>query len=339
MQFSLLFGAGFDLPIMDQPSVCSRYTASIRMILDADGRSLPHRSPRTSSHLALGGAPQDAGGGRRARFRGHGDGFEAGVWHPLSAVLALLGAVLIQVGVNFHNDYADYLQGTDTEDRVGPLRVTQAGLVAPETMRRATILVFAAAVAAGGYLIYRGGWPILSVGVASIGAAVWYTAGPYSLATLGLADLFVFVFFGPVAVGGTYYVQALTLPLEVIVAGAGPGLLSIGILLVNNVRDVAQDREAGKRTLVVRFGRRFGVAAYGVCLVGALGLPAVLAFGPWGSGTHPWAAAPILLLPLAFRSFRTMASTTDPEELNPLLGATGRLLVLWALLFAVGWNF
>lgn len=264
--------------------------------------------------------------------------FEAGLWHPLSAALALLGAVLIQVGVNFHNDYADYLKGTDTDDRVGPLRVTQAGLVAPKTMRRATILVFGLAVLTGGYLIYRGGWPILVVGGASIGAAVWYTAGAYSLASLGLADLFVFVFFGPVAVGGTYYVQALSLPGEVVVAGVGPGLLSIGILLVNNVRDVAQDREAEKRTLVVRFGRGFGVAAYAVCLIGALLIPVNMAFGPFGAELHPWAAAPILLLPLAVQSVRTMATTADPEQLNPLLGATGRLLVLWALLFAVGWN-
>lgn len=263
---------------------------------------------------------------------------EAGAWHPLAATLALLGAVLIQVGVNFHNDYADFLQGTDTEDRIGPLRVTQAGLVAPETMRRATILVFGLAVLTGGYLMYRGGWPILVVGVASIGAAVWYTAGPYSLASLGLADLFVFVFFGPVPVGGTYYVQALALSPEVIVAGTGPGLLSIGILLVNNVRDMEQDREAGKRTLVVRFGRRFGVGAYAGCLVGALILPLILAFGPFGTEVHPWVAVPVLLLPLAVRAVRTMASTTDPEQLNPLLGATGRLLVLWALLFAVGWN-
>ncbi len=269
---------------------------------------------------------------------GTGMAVEAGAWHPLSATLALLGAVLIQIGVNFHNDYADYLKGTDTEDRVGPLRMTQAGLVAPETMRRATILVFGLAVVAGLYLIYRGGWPILVVGLASIGAAVWYTAGRYSLAALGLADLFVFVFFGPVAVGGTYYVQALSLPLEVLVAGAGPGLLSIAILLVNNVRDVVQDRAAGKRTLVVRFGRRFGVVAYGACVGGALVLPTVLAFGPLGADAHPWAAVPLVLLPLAIRPVRTMAATTDPERLNPLLGATGRILVLWAVLFSIGWN-
>jgi 1,4-dihydroxy-2-naphthoate octaprenyltransferase len=263
---------------------------------------------------------------------------EAGMWHPASAALALVGAVLIQIGVNYHNDYADYVQGADTEDRVGPLRVTQAGLVAPETMRRATIFVFGLAVVSGLYLIVRGGWPILVVGLASIGAAIWYTAGHYSLAALGLADLFVFIFFGPVAVGGTYYVQALSLPMEVLVAGAGPGLLSIAILLVNNVRDVAEDRAASKRTLVVRFGRRFGVVAYGLCVVGALVLPAVLALGPSGLPPRPWAALPLALLPLAVQPIRTMASTTDPERLNPLLGATGRLLLLWAVLFSIGWN-
>jgi len=269
---------------------------------------------------------------------GTGMAVEAGAWHPLSAALALAGAVLIQIGVNYHNDYADYVQGADTEDRVGPLRVTQAGLVAPATMRRATILVFGLAVVSGLYLIVRGGWPILVVGLASIGAAVWYTAGRYSLAALGLADLFVFVFFGPVAVGGTYYVQALSLSMEVLVAGAGPGLLSIAILLVNNVRDVAEDREAGKRTLVARFGRRFGVVAYGACVIGALALSAVLAVGWFGGEVHPWAAAPLALLPLAISPIRTMATTTDPERLNPLLGATGRLLLLWAILFSIGWN-
>ena len=269
---------------------------------------------------------------------GTGMAVEGGAWHPLSALLALAGAVLIQVGVNYHNDYADYVQGADTDDRVGPLRVTQAGLVDPSTMRRTTILVFALAVLSGGYLIVRGGWPILVVGLASIGAAVWYTAGRYSLAALGLADLFVFVFFGPVAVGGTYYVQALSLPTEVIVAGAGPGLLSIGILLVNNVRDVAQDRQADKRTLVVRFGRRFGVIAYGVCVVGALVLPVGLAAGVGAVDPHPWAALPLVLVPLAVRPIRVLAKTTDPKALNPLLGATGRILVLWAVLFTIGWN-
>lgn len=260
---------------------------------------------------------------------------EAGAAHPLSAALALLSAILIQVGVNYHNDYADYLQGADTDDRVGPLRVTQAGLVDPATMRRATVLVFAGAVAVGGYLILRGGWPVLVIGVASIGAAVWYTAGPYSLAALGLADLAVFVFFGPVAVAGTYYVQALAWTPEVIVAGVGPGLFSVGILLVNNVRDVADDRAAGKRTLVVRLGRRVGARLYAACLLGALVLPVGLVL--W-TGEHAWTLSTLLLLPLATGPIRTMLRTADPEALNPLLAKTGRLLVLWALLFSAGWN-
>ncbi|MFB6247096.1 MAG: 1,4-dihydroxy-2-naphthoate octaprenyltransferase, partial [Salinibacter sp.] len=147
---------------------------------------------------------------------------EAGSGAPVTAGFTFLSATLIQVGVNYHNDYTDYLQGADTDDRVGPLRVTQAGLVEPSAMRRATFAVFGAAVAAGAYLIARGGWPIFVIGVASIATAIWYTAGPYSLAALGLADLAVFLFFGPVAVGGAYYVQTLACPPEVLVAGVGP---------------------------------------------------------------------------------------------------------------------
>jgi len=259
---------------------------------------------------------------------------EAGRAAPLAAGLTVLSALLIQVGVNYHNDYTDYLKGADTEDRVGPMRVTQAGLVAPRTMRRATIVVFAGAVAAGGYLIYRGGWPILLIGVASIATAVWYTAGPYSLAALGLADLAVFLFFGPVAVGGTYYVQALSCPLEVLVAGAGPGLFSVGILLVNNLRDLPTDRATGKRTLVVRLGRSAGVVLYGAALGGALLLPLVLFVG---TGERPWSLAPLILTPWVVGAVHTVADTTDPHALNPLLATTGRLLALWAVLFAGGW--
>jgi len=260
---------------------------------------------------------------------------EAGAWEPLAAACALGSAVLIQIGVNFHNDYTDYLQGTDTGERVGPLRVTQAGMVDPETMHRATVFVFTAAVAAGGYLIYRGGWPILLIGVASIAAAIWYTAGPYSLAALGLADVAVFLFFGPIAVGGTYYVQALACPPEVVVAGIGPGLFSVGILLVNNVRDAPDDRASGKRTLVVRLGRSVGVGLYAVCVGLAVVLPVILVL--W-TGRHPWTLTTVLLVPLLIRPVRTMVRARDPERLNPLLGATGRLLVLWALLFSLGWN-
>ena len=261
--------------------------------------------------------------------------WEAGGIHWPAAGLALLSATLIQVGVNYHNDYTDYLKGTDTEDRVGPLRVTQAGLVDPATMRWATVAVFGGAGLAGGYLMVRGGWPIVIIGAASILCALWYTAGTYSLASLGLADLAVFLFFGPVAVGGTYYVQALACPPEVLVAGVGPGLFSVGILLVNNVRDVSDDRDAGKRTLVVRLGRRVGVVLYGVCVVAAVLLPAVLVL--W-TGRHYWVLGTLLLLPPAVRAVQRLVSTAEPEEMNPLLATTGRLLALWAVLFSLGWT-
>lgn len=260
--------------------------------------------------------------------------YEAGALHLPSAALALLGAILIQVGVNYHNDYADFVQGTDTDDRVGPTRVTQAGYVKPATMRRATWCVFGLAVLAGVYLILRGGWPILVIGVLSIASAVLYTAGPYALADTGLADLFVLVFFGPVAVGGTYYVQTLDITWPVVVAGLGPGLLSEGILLVNNIRDMEGDRETGKRTLPVRFGRRSGVLLYGACIAGAALIPAVL-YGL--TGAHPWALGAAVVLPLAAAPTRTLARASQPERLNPLLGATGRLLMVYSLLFAVGW--
>jgi len=260
--------------------------------------------------------------------------YEAGAFHLPSAALALLGAILIQVGVNYHNDYADFVKGTDTEARVGPTRVTQAGYVEPATMRRATWVVFGLAVLAGVYLIVRGGWPILVIGVLSIASAVLYTAGPYALADTGVADLFVLIFFGPVAVGGTYYVQTLDITWPVLVAGLGPGLLSEGILLVNNIRDMEGDKQAGKRTLPVRFGRQRGVLLYGTCVVGAALIPAVL-YGL--TGAHAGVLAAALILPLAFSPLRTLACESRPERLNPLLGATGRLLVLYSVLFAIGW--
>ncbi len=260
--------------------------------------------------------------------------YEVGALHLPAALCALLGAVLIQVGVNYHNDYTDFVKGTDTDERAGPMRVTQAGYVAPETMRRATIVVFALAVLAGVYLIVRGGWPVLGIGVASIASAVLYTAGPYSLAETGLADLFVLIFFGPVAVGGTFYVQALTITWPVLVAGLGPGLLSEGILLVNNIRDLEGDWAASKRTLPVRLGRRFGVVLYTACMVGAALIPVGLYMM---TGAHPWVLCAVPILLLAIAPIRTLWSEHRPEYLNPLLASTGRLLMLYSVVFALGW--
>ncbi|NNF03262.1 MAG: 1,4-dihydroxy-2-naphthoate octaprenyltransferase, partial [Rhodothermales bacterium] len=153
-----------------------------------------------------------------------------GVFHFTAAALALVGALLIQVGTNYFNDYADFVKGADDADRTGPRRVVQAGLVSPEAMLRATALVFTMAVGSGTYLMIRGGWPIVLIGFSSILVGILYTGGRFSLAYRGVADLFVLVFFGPVAVAGTYYVQALSWPPAIWFAGLGPGLMAVSIL-------------------------------------------------------------------------------------------------------------
>lgn len=258
-----------------------------------------------------------------------------GAFHALAAACALAGAVLIQIGTNYVNDAEDYARGSDTAARVGPRRATAAGLVTTGQMRAAGAVAFGLAFAAGIYLIARGGLPVLALGLVSIASGVAYTAGRYALAYTGLADLFVLVFFGPVAVGGTYYVQALSLPTWVPIAGLGPGFLATAILLANNVRDVEEDRAASKRTLVVRFGRPFGVRLYNACVSGAVVVPAALALVARDHlGVLAAAAvAAIVGRPLA----RTLATAEDPAVLNPLLGKTAGLLFVYSVAFALGW--
>lgn len=258
-----------------------------------------------------------------------------GAFHLLAAGLALAGALLIQVATNYHNDYADFLKGTDKPDRVGPQRVTAAGLATPVQMKRATVLAFGLAVVAGLYLMVRGGWPIVIVGFSSILFGVLYTAGARSLAYLGIADLFVLIFFGPVAVGGTYWVQTLTMRPEILVAGLAPGLLSVAILLVNNIRDVEDDRQSGKRTLIVRAGRRVGVGLYALCFLIAAAIPVILLVQ--GSG-RPWALLASLVAAPGIALVGKVSRTEAPAALNPVLGRTAQLLLLYAILFSVGWT-
>ena len=258
-----------------------------------------------------------------------------GGFHALAAASALAGALLIQVGTNYVNDAADFERGADTEARKGPLRAVATGLVSAAAMKRAAAVAFGLAFASGLYLVARGGWPVLAIGLASIAAGVAYTAGRYALAYTGLADLFVLVFFGPVAVAGTYYVQALWLTGPALVAGLGPGFLATAILVANNVRDVDEDRVANKRTLSVRFGRGFGVRLYGACISGAVAVPAACVL--W-TRAHVGALAASVVVSLAGRLLtRTLARSTDPAVLNPLLGKTGLLLLVYSVLFGLGW--
>lgn len=257
-----------------------------------------------------------------------------GLGHAPAAIAALLGAILIQVGTNYANDYFDWVKGADTADRVGPRRAVQAGLVSPEAMLRATVIVFGLAVLVGLYLAWRGGWPILLVGIASILCGVLYTGGPYPLGYRGLGDVFVLLFFGPVAVAGTYWVQALEMGWLPILVGLGPGLISTAILAVNNLRDRETDARAGKRTLAVRLGARFTRIEYTSCLIAACLVPlALLAAGMAG----PAILLPLAMLVVAIPVNRTVWTTTDGAALNAALADTGKLLMLYAVLFSIGW--
>jgi len=255
-------------------------------------------------------------------------------FHPLAALAAFAGAMLIQIGTNFANDYSDFKAGVDDHTRLGPTRATAAGLVTPAQMKAATVIAFGLALVIGIYLVMRGGWPIVIIGLSSILWGILYTGGPYPLGYNGLGDLFVLVYFGPVAVGGTYYVQTLSIAPAVIVAGLAPGLFSVGILTVNNLRDIDSDRRAGKKTLPVRFGRTFARAEYIAALTIAALLPIVLHF--WADGPV-LAIGALLVLAAAIPAFRTVVRSQDGPTLNTLLATTGKLLLLYSLLFSIGW--
>ena len=256
-------------------------------------------------------------------------------FHAGAAVAALMGALLIQIAANYANDYYDYLKGTDTAERIGPQRATQAGLVTPGQMRFATATVLFLAALFGLYLIYRGGWPILVIGVLSMLFAVLYTGGPLPLGYIGVADIFVLVFFGPVAVAGTFYVQVQDISLIPLLAGIAPGLISTAILTVNNLRDIDQDRQAGKKTLAVRFGTNFARWEYLLSMMTAIVIvPLCLCMitgGRWGA-----LAAWVMVFP-ALRTTRTVFTERNGATLNACLAATGKILLGFSLLFSVGW--
>jgi 1,4-dihydroxy-2-naphthoate polyprenyltransferase len=256
-----------------------------------------------------------------------------GTFHPLAFVAALLGAIFIQVGTNLSNDYSDARRGADTEDRLGPVRVTAGGLVPPRRVLVATYLTFGLAVACGAYLVAVAGPELLAVGAASILAGVLYTGGPRPYGYEGLGELFVFLFFGIVAVSGSYFVQVQELPWQAFVCAVPVGLLASAILVVNNVRDIDTDRRAGKRTLAVRLGRERTRALYASMLaIAFLGAPL-----PWLLGSmSAWLLLAWLALPLAARVLRTVRTRTDGPALNAALAMTGMLQLIFCLLYAAG---
>ena len=253
--------------------------------------------------------------------------------HVGAFVGAIVGSVFIQVGTNLANDYSDAKRGADSADRLGPVRVSAAGLVAPRRVLVATWVAFAVAVAAGIYLATVAGPLILAVGAVSILAGVLYTGGPKPYGYAGMGELFVFLFFGLVAVNGSYYVQLERLDWLPLALSIPVGLLSTAILVVNNVRDIETDRRAGKRTLAVRLGRERGRTLY-VLLV-ALSF-ALLPLALLADAAPAALLAGLLAAPLALRPARAVRTRTDGPALNGALAATGALLAAFSVLVAAG---
>ncbi|MET0400927.1 MAG: 1,4-dihydroxy-2-naphthoate polyprenyltransferase [Cystobacter sp.] len=257
-------------------------------------------------------------------------GLGVGRWLP--ALAALVGAMLIQVGTNLTNDYFDFKKGADTAERLGPQRVTQSGLISPGTVLASALTCFALAVLTGIYLVMVGGWPIVAIGLASVLAGYSYTGGPFPLAYHGLGDVFVFLFFGLVAVPGTFYVQSLTVVPAAWGAAVPVGAIGTALLVVNNLRDASTDVKAGKRTLVVRWGVPAGRAEYVALLALAFATPPVM----WLLGlSSAWVMLAWLSAPLAVTLLKQVLGR-EGAALNPSLGGTARLQLVFGLLFSVG---
>jgi 1,4-dihydroxy-2-naphthoate octaprenyltransferase len=260
--------------------------------------------------------------------------FSDGIVQWSVAIITLVSAMLIQIATNFSNDYYDFKHGVDTRERLGPVRATASGLINPRRMQLVFIMTFILAFVLGLYLISRGGWPILVIGLLSILFGILYTSGPYPLSYNGLGDIFVLIFFGPVAVGGTYYLQTLDITWPVILAGLSPGLISTALLTVNNLRDIHTDRKTGKKTLAVRFGELFTRLEYVLSILIACFIPLYLVMVMPG---HTYAVGTIAVFIFALPSIKAVLFHDIDARLNLVLAKTGKLLLLYSIIFSLGW--
>ena len=250
--------------------------------------------------------------------------------HWIAFTCALLGAVCIQIGTNLVNDALDFKRGADTAERLGPIRVTQAGLLSSTAVLGAAYVCFALAALCGIPLMFRGGWPIVAIGVTSIAAAYAYTGGPYPLAYHGMGELFVMIFFGLVAVEGSYYVQTLTFSRDALIAGIACGSLAVVLLAINNLRDIPNDRASGKLTLAARFGERFARGEIEWMALIAFLAAIILAY------VRDWhLLTPLISMPLAVAVVQR-AKHASGAELNRCLAMAGALQWAFAILFVVG---
>lgn len=262
---------------------------------------------------------------------GTGVAIHEGGFHAPTAIMALLTALLLQIAANFANDAFDFKRGADTHERTGPTRIVASGYVSANAVLWATALTLALAVLSGLALVWRGGWPFLLLGIFAVICAVAYTGGPWPLAYLGLGEVFVFLFFGPIAVTGTAYLQTLDLTVLSLAAAVPSGLMAVCILIVNNVRDLEQDRRANKHTVAVRIGDRASRREY--VLIQQLTL--VLPFLFWSFGwLNAWSLLTILSWPFFWQLWRQIGERQG-AALNPTLGATGRTSLIFNTLLAV----
>jgi len=248
-------------------------------------------------------------------------------------IVALLCAFLIQIGTNFANDYFDFIKGSDTPDRIGFERATSAGHVTPKSMLNATIISMSLAFVFGLYLVWVGGFLVLAIGLLSLLFGILYTGGPFPLGYNGLGDVFVFIFFGIVAVMTTYYINALEWSLDSFWASLAVGALCTNILVVNNLRDVEQDAVSGKKTLGVLFGETTLKLEYTLMLFLAFSIPPHFLVQ---LNYSYWILLPFLLIPVAVSHTNTIWKENDKRKLNPHLEKTAKFMTLFGLLFAIG---
>jgi len=256
--------------------------------------------------------------------------------HIPLVLLTLIVALLIQIGTNLVNDYSDFKKGADTETRVGPTRVTQAGLITSKEMKIGMMIVLVLIILFSIPLVSIGGVPILIIGILAVISGILYTAGPFPLGYKGLGDIFVLIFFGPVAVGGTYYLQTLDLNLNVVLSGFGPGFLSMAILCINNLRDYNNDKNIGKNTLVVILGKNFGKYEYLFSIVIASLIPVLIFI--LGEKINYSIFVIFILLP-AIKPLKIIFKGGEGAVLNELLGYTGQLLLMYSIIYSIGWQF
>ena len=257
--------------------------------------------------------------------------FHDGDSNHLTFLMTLFAAVLIQIGANFANDVYDFEKGSDREDRLGPQRATQSGLISPTDMKKAMWKIFALAIGVGFYLAYVGGWPIVIIGLASIAAGIAYTGGPYPLGYHGFGDIFVFLFFGLIAVPGTYYLQTGSVTEFSLWLGAVMGMLATAILVVNNLRDRDADIISGKKTLAVRFGETFSKIQFILLVM----LPFLLPFHLWRQWNKMSFLLTLFTLPIAVHLIIQLFNNTG-ADLNKVLAGTARFLFIFTLLLSAG---